>query len=187
MPGVRRRPAPAALAGARRQTIPRRFTLFLATFELRDTFPAPMRFDPRSRLDRRLPGEGFGQERTLRLHIDESRELPVDPVPARDQAELFSVTQRPTKRLAEAGPNAPQLIRLIRFPYAHAVDRAKRVPFGEARPTTPKRAPLGLPMREAGVERGEVLSARPDLSRPKAFAPRVSSAQPIPPSQGAKS
>ena len=163
------------------------FVIFLATFPLRDTFPAPMRFDPRSRLDRRLPGEGFGQERTLRLHVDESRPLPMDPVPARDQVELFSVSQRPTKRLAEAGPNAPQLIRLIRYPYAHAVDRAKRQPFGEARPTTPKRIPLGHPMQDAVVERGEVGSARPDLSRPKAFAPRVSSAKPIPPVQGGKS
>lgn len=145
-----------------------------------------MRFDPRSRLDRRLVGEGFGGERTLRLHLDEDRALPRDPVPPRDQFELFSVTMRPTTRVAQAGPNAPQLIRLVRYPYALATDRPKRVHLRDARLTTQVRAPVGLPMREAEAARGELESARPSFYRPRGFAPRVSSWQPLPPAGGAK-
>lgn len=139
-----------------------------------------MRFDPRTRLDRRLPGQGVGDTRTLRLHLNENRPLPMDPVPPRDAKELLSVTIRATKRVVEAGPNAPQLIRLIRYPYAQSVDKVKASRFREARPTTEPRLPTGFAMREAEAERGEVLSARPDFSRPRAFAPRVSSASPIP-------
>lgn len=67
------------------------------------------------------------------------RDRPLDrpcPVPARDAAELRTVTVRMVTRLAEARPNAPLLIRLVRHPYALPVGRGKRVAYrGEEAPS----------------------------------------------------
>ncbi len=145
-----------------------------------------MRFDPRRRLDRPLPGARITDERTLRLHVSEDRPAPPCPVPARDEKELLKIDTRPSRKKVEAGPNAPQLIRLVRYPFALATGRPKRQVVLEARPTAHARAPLGHPMREAVAEREEVrstraASSRAELGRPRAFAPRTSALVVIPP------
>jgi hypothetical protein len=156
-----------------------------------------MRYDPRRRLTRPLPGDAAGNAimvapegasvdtgRLLRLHYGGERELPQEPVPARDQAELFSVTPRPTTRLATAGPNAPQLMRLIRHPYRHEPGRFGRTRIHEERAgsgaNSSARPSVGHPMREAGNERGEMTTGSPDFGRPRPFAVRPSAPSPLP-------
>ncbi|MBM4392942.1 MAG: hypothetical protein FJ090_17590 [Deltaproteobacteria bacterium] len=145
-----------------------------------------MRFDPRRRLDRPLPGARITEERTLRIHVSESRPLPPCPVPARDEKELSKLDTRPSRKKVEAGPNAPQLIRLVRYPFALSTVRPTRQLVLDARPTAEARAPLGHPMREAVAERDEVrstraASSRAQLGRPRAFAPRTSALIVVPP------
>ncbi len=145
-----------------------------------------MRFDPCRRLDRPLPGARITDERTLRIHVSEERPLPPCPVPARDERELLKIDTRPSRKKVEAGPNAPQLIRLVRYPFALSTARVKRQVVLQARPTVDGRAPLGHPMREAVAEREEVrstraASSRAELGRPRAFAPRPSALVVIPP------
>ncbi|MBM4366086.1 MAG: hypothetical protein FJ102_07710 [Deltaproteobacteria bacterium] len=149
-----------------------------------------MRFDPRRRLDRPLPGARITEERTLRIHVSENRPSPPCPVPARDEKELSKIDTRPSRKRVEAGPNAPQLIRLVRYPFALATVRPRRQVVLEARRSAEARAearaPLGHPMREAVAEREEVrstraASSRAELGRPRAFAPRTSALVVVPP------
>ncbi len=140
-----------------------------------------MRFDPRTRLDRRLPGAGVHPEGRVRLHISEDRPARPDPVPARDQKELLDVRQRPTKRVVDSLPYAPQLIRLIRTPYAMAGVRPKRVTLIEPSPTSIPRPRFTDALHEAHADWPEVGSATAIQPRPRAFAPRVNAAAPLPP------
>ncbi len=148
-----------------------------------------MRFDPRRRLDRPLPGARVTEERRLRLHLGADRPEPADPVPPRDQKALRTAATRVSNKRVTAGPNAPQLIRLVRYPFALATTRPKRSTFLEPRPTTEPRAPLGHPMREASAVRGTLASSRESVAalmdRPRAFAPRTSSVAVVPPLPGA--
>ncbi len=140
-----------------------------------------MRFDPRNRLDRRLPGAGVHPEGRVRLHLSEDRRARPDPVPPRDLKELLDVRQRPTKRVIDSLPYAPQLIRLIRTPYAMAGVRPKRVAFLEPSPTAAPRPRFGAALHEAHADWPEVGSPSAIVPRPRAFAPRVNLAVPLPP------
>lgn len=140
-----------------------------------------MRFDPRRRLDRRVPGAAVQPGQRLRLHLEEERPLPQDPVPARDQQVLREVKVRAPARLAQAGPNAPQLIRLRRYPYALTPGRPTRQELVPPSPTAEPRAPFGDAMRTAQADWPEARSPRAVQPRPRAFAPRPSAAVPIPP------
>lgn len=139
-----------------------------------------MRFDPCRRLDRRLPGADVKPGEHLQLHVDEARPERKDPVPARDKQELRTVTVRTTRKLTTAGPNAPQLIRLIRTPYALATSRPVRKVLIEPAPPAAERPPFGAATREALADWPEVRSTSPVLPRPRPFAPRPSAAEPIP-------
>jgi hypothetical protein len=145
-----------------------------------------MRFDPRRRLERRLPGADVQPEGRVHLHVDEARRGWEDPVPARDQAELRSVTVRAPRQLAQAGPNAPQLIRLIRTPYALAVGRPGRVRIREATGEAEPRPAFAAARAEALADWPEVGSTSAVQPRPRPFAPRPSAAEPIPPVPGAR-
>lgn len=78
-----------------------------------------MRYDPTRRLDRRLPGGGLiDEEQALgRLFQRETADVRPDPVPARDQASVKMVVRRNTTRVASCQPNAPLLIRIVRYPF----------------------------------------------------------------------
>lgn len=145
-----------------------------------------MRFDPRRRLDRRLPGADVHPEGRVQLHLDEERRGWESPVPARDQAELRTVTVRNPRKLAVAGPNAPQLIRLIRTPFALAVGRPGRVRIRETAAEAEPRPAFGAAVAEALADWPEVGSTSPVQPRPRPFAPRPSAAEPIPPVPGAR-
>ncbi len=139
-----------------------------------------MHFDPRTRLSRRVPGASVQPGGLLRLHVDEHREPRRDPIPARDQKALVEVRQRAPRRIAEAGPNAPQLIRLIRSPYALEVARGRRVVVNEPTPRAAARAPFGSQTHAALEEWPRVGSASPVQPRPRPFTVRPSAAEPIP-------
>ena len=92
-----------------------------------------------------------------------------------------SAEVRPSRRLATVGPYAPQLIRLIRTPYAMSGVRGQRqvinapAQSGEARPR------FGEALRAAAADWPEVGSPSPVQARPRPFAVRPSAAEPVPP------
>lgn len=139
-----------------------------------------MSSDPRNRLSRRVPGASVKPGSVLRLNVDEGREVRPDPVPARDLKELLVVRQRAPHRLAEVGPNAPQLIRLIRTPYAMEVVRGRRVVLIEAAAPTEARQPFGTQTRAALEDWPTVGSPSPIQPRPRPFTVRPSADEPIP-------
>lgn len=139
-----------------------------------------MKSDPRIRLSRRVPGASIKPGSVLRLHVDEGREPRPDPVPARDQKELLDVRQRAPRRLAEVGPHAPQLIRLIRTPYAMEVARGRRVVLVEASPAVQARQPFGTQTHAALEDWPTVGSPSPIQPRPRPFTVRPSADEPIP-------
>jgi hypothetical protein len=146
-----------------------------------------MSFDPRSRLTRRVPGASIEPAKVFRLNVDESREPRPDPIPARDQKELLNVRTRSPRRIAEAGPNAPQLIRLIRTPYAMDVTRGRRITLIEAAPAAQARQPFGTQTHAALEDWPSVGSPSPIQPRPRPFTVRPSADDPIPPAPEVRS
>jgi hypothetical protein len=146
-----------------------------------------MSFDPRSRLTRRVPGASIEPAKVFRLNVDESREPRPDPIPARDQKELLNVRTRSPRRIAEAGPNAPQLIRLIRTPYAMDVTRGRRITLIEAAPAAQARQPFGTQTHAALEDWPSVGSPSPIQPRPRPFTVRPSADEPIPPAPEVRS
>lgn len=89
--------------------------------------------DPRARLDRSIPGDTLPvpwvpEELFLRLEI-EQRKDPVKP-----HREPFAFSQREVKRKGDPTPNAPQLIRLVRYPFALNAASFKRDPAVSRKP-----------------------------------------------------
>ncbi len=146
-----------------------------------------MSFDPRSRLTRRVPGASIEPAKVFRLNVDERRESRPDPIPARDQKELLNVRTRSPRRIAEAGPNAPQLIRLIRTPYAMEVTRGRRITLIEAAPAAQARQPFGTQTQAALADWPSVGSPSPIQPRPRPFTVRPSAEDPIPPAPEVRS
>ena len=137
-----------------------------------------MSFDPLRRLTRAIPGEHLVAEGAGMTGCWE-RDRPLDrpcPVPARDAAELRTTTVRMVTRLAEARPNAPLLIRLVRHPYALAVGRGKRVAYrGEgATEETVTRVDWHAEVRAALADRERVRSTSAVEARPLPFTLRPS-------------
>lgn len=122
-----------------------------------------MRFDPRHRLSRPIPGEHVGEYLSDSGSSTErawERDRPLErpcPVPARDSGDVRQVKVKMTTRVAEARPNAPLLIRLVRHPYALDLGRAKKVAYrGQDASTAP---------RERMDWHGEVRAALADRPR----------------------
>lgn len=89
--------------------------------------------DPTARLRRRFPGsrlpdETRGLDRLFRREVPEERR---EPVPARDRAALKMVVRRDTTRTASCRPNAPLLIRIVRYPFRLDAGRGTRVKYLE--------------------------------------------------------
>jgi hypothetical protein len=136
--------------------------------------------DPRDRLQRPIPGEGIGQADGLaHLWTREDWEERPSPVPARDRASTRSPVVRANKRLVAAGPNAPQMIRLIRYPFALATRRPARSQL-IAELERPERRPYREQVEEALAERVEVRSTSPARGRLRPVAVRPSAAEPLP-------
>ncbi len=122
------------------------------------------------RLHRPVPGErqmGKGAaelQAQARLEREglKAREQPKQ-VPAR------SGKQRRSQLHCTAGPNAPQMIRLVRTPYALSPGWARRKPYGD----------IGMPKRELDFDRAAVIEhafqERGTLKRPSVTErPRIS-------------
>lgn len=107
------------------------------------------------------------------------RPEPTSPLPDRERSTRTGAT-RNTRGLADPKPNAPQLIRLVRYPFAldtvrptrqtflSPVERAERRPFDEE-------------FKAALADAHVVRSTSPVVERPRPFAARPMTAAIIPP------
>ena len=82
--------------------------------------------------------------------------------------------------MADPAPNAPQLVRLIRFPFALRPEGTRRTVFLEEAPP-PARVDARAERTAALAERERVRFTSPARNRLRPFAARPSSAAPIPP------
>ncbi len=145
-----------------------------------------MAFDPLLRLKRAFPGEHLDDESegmTALWERDKPLERP-SPVPARDEGELRTTKVRMVTRLAQAKPNAPLLIRLVRHPYALPTGRGKRVSYrGEDAAEQGKtRVDWHAEVRAALADRERVRSTSAVEDRPLPFTIRPSQWTLLPPS-----
>ena len=150
-----------------------------------------MAFDPLLRLKRAFPGEHLDDESEGMTALWE-RDKPLDrpsPVPPRDEAELRTTKVRMVTRLAEAKPNAPLLIRLVRHPYALPTGRGKRVAYrgDEAAEPANTRVDWHAEVRAALADRERVRSTSAVEDRPLPFTIRPSQWTLLPPSSDDRS
>lgn len=145
-----------------------------------------MRFDPRDRLRRRLPGASVDPDAHVLDGLFAREEPPdrPDPVPPRDQKQLPTLSFRRASRLADPRPNAPLLIRLVRHPYGLSPDRPRRKVWLER--TEPfVRVPVGEEIAAALAERkGMRFTSAAGRKRPTPFAVRPSEWVLLPPEPG---
>lgn len=87
-----------------------------------------MATDPTLRLRRRQPGADLAsEERGLaRLLAREKSDTRPDPVPPRDKVSSRVPVLRDTTHVASCRPNAPLLIRIVRYPFALPTVRGTR-------------------------------------------------------------
>src|SRR4051812_23606001 len=84
--------------------------------------------DPARRLGRRIPGERLSAEGrgVQRMFAREEAESRPDPVPPRDRRSVAEATRKETTRVAPCRPNAPLLIRIVRYPFRLDTGRPER-------------------------------------------------------------
>lgn len=111
------------------------------------------------RLHRSVPGERQMGKGTAEMQAQARLEREgLKPREQPKQAPARTGKQRRSQLHCTAGPNAPQMIRLVRTPYALSPGWARRQPYGE----------IGLPKRELQVDRAAVLAhAREERETPK--------------------
>ena len=87
-----------------------------------------MAADPTLRLRRPIPGARLADDARgfERLFRREEKDARPDPVPARDRAALRMVVRKPTSHVASCRPNAPLLIRIVRYPFRLEIARGTR-------------------------------------------------------------
>lgn len=120
--------------------------------------------DPRHRLKRRFPGEDLGDPGPIgRRLLERDRE----PAPLRQVAgEVLHVPVwgpgRNNRKVADPRPNAPLLIRIVRYPYALKTERGRRHTAFEAG-VQKREGLLDRPyiLREAREARGEPVQGNP--------------------------
>lgn len=112
----------------------------------RDTTPTGLRMNPTSRLERYIPGESMLVEREILKRTQRLEVVKPRKISARAPKEIAKHGVRKNRKIVDAGPNAPQLKRLIQHPYAQELSRPRAgkgwrqplntklqiVPFGEA-------------------------------------------------------
>lgn len=135
-----------------------------------------MRYDPRERLRRPLPGSRARGESptTTRLFAREAAEPRRELVPARDSTLLPSLTLRRTTRLASPTPNAPLLIRIVRRPYALQPGGRRRVRWLAEAPPRLARVSAHEELVAARSDRERARFSVGAGERPRAFAVRPS-------------
>ncbi|MFT5584225.1 MAG: hypothetical protein ACI9VR_001810 [Cognaticolwellia sp.] len=115
------------------------------------------------RLHRSVPGERQMGKGTAELQAQARLER--EGLKAREQPKQVPARtgkQRRSQLHCTAGPNVPQMIRLVRTPFALSPGWARRQPYGE----------IGLPKREMNVDRSAVIEhacrERETPTRPRA-------------------
>lgn len=118
-----------------------------------------------------------------RLFARERVEERSDPVPARDQAEARITTVRMTTRVATPRPNAPLLIRIVRYPFVLAPARGSRARYLEE---TEKFVKIDWSSEVAAAlaERERLRFTSAGRGRPRPFAVRPSTWTLLPPDPG---
>lgn len=131
-----------------------------------------MRYDPRDRLRRPFPGERFLREDpSITAVFERAEEKEVrDLIPRRDLKTGREQTKtRSTRKLATAGPNAPSLIRLVRYPFRLQTVRGSKKRYYQ-RPEAVEKVDWRAEVEASKVERERKASVSPAGQRPRAFA-----------------
>jgi hypothetical protein len=81
--------------------------------------------DPRYRLNRTIIGESMLVPRSTTERLNRLEVVKPRKVQLREAKSLPEHKVRETRRVVEAGPNSPKLIRLVRHPYTQEVTRPK--------------------------------------------------------------
>ncbi|MFZ5475687.1 MAG: hypothetical protein ACOZNI_02830 [Myxococcota bacterium] len=141
--------------------------------------------DPRDRLARRLPGDRLAREgREIgRLFAREEPPDVPDPVPARDQKQLLQLTLRKTGRVADPHPNAPLLIRIVRYPFRLDGARPGRAAY-ISHPDPEPRVRVAEEIAGALADRERVRFTSAGRGRPRPFAVRPSTWALLPDTDG---
>ncbi len=137
---------------------------------------AAVPFDPTRRLSRPLPGarQARGSALAARVFRREEHEERPPPIPMRDGAQAHPVPAlRATRRLATAAPNAPLLIRIVRWPSQLSPGSRLRKRYLEDRAVDRTREPLPR-ISAALAEFHRVRFTSPVAVRPRPFAVRPS-------------
>lgn len=108
--------------------------------------------DPRYRLQRVILGETVVVERPGALRIAERAVVPEVKELIRPHREPLKIEVRNTKIRVTPEPNAPQLIRIVRKPYALDVVRGKKVKLDKLVLEKRERVQIGAELRLAREE-----------------------------------
>ena len=123
------------------------------------------------RFERPLFGEGLLCDRATvdRLFARKQREL----APAIDVAEFMDVrwdSRRKSKRIVKVEPNAPLLIRLVRYPFTMKASPLEHLPL-PVRETLPERQPYGAIARDNADAWAKHRPLRPAKGRLRMVSP----------------
>lgn len=135
--------------------------------------------DPRFRLQRRFPGEDLGDPGFVgRRLLERDREPPPPRLLAGSTLKVAATGgTKKARKIADPRPNAPLLIRIVRYPYGLAATRGRRqaafVAGLVAREGLLERPAI---LAEARAARGEVVVGNPIRKNPT----RVERLAPIP-------
>ncbi len=144
-----------------------------------------MAADPTLRLRRPIPGARLADdERGLgRLFAREESEARPDPVPPRDKAAVRMVVRKETTRVASCRPNAPLLIRIVRYPFRLDATRATRRKYMDEAEKF-ERVDWSAQVAAALAERERLRFTSAGRGRPLPFAVRPSTWSLLPPDPG---
>ena len=133
-------------------------------------------FDPRQRLfSHWIPGESFHEERAYVARLmDRAKEVErKDPVAQHREPVEYKVRNRRVR--LEAGPNAPQLMRVWRNPYEQPTDYFRRGSLGErARPAKRERINVAATLKQARRQERARFPKPTDVHPPLMERPRPS-------------
>jgi hypothetical protein len=108
----------------------------------------------------------------LRVHARTDRPVPEPPVLTGGERKTFALGVRRPRRVAQTEPNAPQLIRIVKTPYALSPAWARRRRVRDARERLPPIAPFD-PVAVACEAARRPVFACPAGQRPRGAFPSV--------------
>jgi hypothetical protein len=118
-----------------------------------------------------------------RLFAREEAEQRPDPVPPRDRASVRVATRKDTTQVATCRPNAPLLIRIVRYPFALATAPGERRKYRDESEVF-VRVDWSAEVAAALAERSRLRFTSAVRSRPLPFAVRPSTWTLLPPAPG---